>query len=189
LAPALIESLKTYKAGNTSEYVFAGRSAQTKGKKIYSRRRMFERIQRVTAVERYLKEHPGATQEQALEACKAEKFRGGIKLAPKDMRDYFASTVQTDDPHVLMSMMRHTNLTTTPKYLRAMHERMKEAVSGLRATLGASQNAGAKTVQKSIQVKMAELARMLITQQNAWEKVGGGGRSRTYDAADMSRVL
>jgi integrase len=191
LAPALIESLKTYKAGNTSEYVFAGRSAQTKGKKIYSRRRMFERIQRGTAVERYLKEHPGATHEQALEACKAEKFRGGIKLAPKDMRDYFASTVQTDDPRVLMSLMRHTNLTTTTKYLRAMHERMKEAVSGLGATLGASQNAlpGQKTVQKSIQVKMAELARMLITQQNAWEKVGGGGRSRTYDAADMSRVL
>jgi hypothetical protein len=164
---------------------------------------MFERIQRVTAVERYLKEHPGTTQEQALEVCRAEKFRGGIKLAPKDMRDYFASTVQTDDPRVLMSLMRHTNLTTTTKYLRAMHERMKEAVSGLGqpssetsdnilgATLGASQNAlqGQKTVQKSIQAKMAELARMLITQQNAWEKVGGGGRSRTYDAADMSRVL
>jgi integrase len=36
LAPALIESLKKHKAGSTSEYVFAGRSAQTKGKKIYS---------------------------------------------------------------------------------------------------------------------------------------------------------
>jgi hypothetical protein len=112
-------------------------------------------------------------------------------------------TVQTDDPRVLMSLMRHTNLTTTTKYLRAMHERMKEAVSGLGKSSsntsdeilgqlwGASQNAlqGQKTVQKSIQEKMAELARMLIPQQNACEKIGGGGRSRTYDAADMSRVL
>ncbi len=33
LAPALIESLKKHKAGSMSDYVFAGRSAQTKGKK------------------------------------------------------------------------------------------------------------------------------------------------------------
>ena len=51
------------------------------------------------------------------------------KLRPKDMRDIFASTVETDDARVLMALMRHTNLTTTTKYLRAMHERMKEAVS------------------------------------------------------------
>ena len=73
----------------------------------------------------------------------------GIKLRPKDMRDIFASTVETDDARVLMALMRHTNLTTTTKYLRAMHERMKEAVSGLGKTsgkilgenLGESQNA------------------------------------------------
>jgi hypothetical protein len=27
-----------------------------------------------------------------------------------------------------------------------------------------------------------------VTPLNTWEKAGGGGRSRTYDAADMSRV-
>ena len=53
---------------------------------------MFERIQRVTAVEKYLKEHADANQEQALEACKTETFRSGIKLAPKDLRDYSATT-------------------------------------------------------------------------------------------------
>ena len=58
----------------------------------------------------------------------------GIKLRPKDMRDIFASTVETDDARVLMALMRHTNLTTTTKYLRAMHERMKEAVSRLGQT-------------------------------------------------------
>ena len=94
LAPALIESLKKHKASSVSEYVFPGRSAQTRGKKIYSRRRMFERIQKVTAVERYLREHPGTSREQALEACKKENFKTGVKLVPKDMRDYFASTVQ-----------------------------------------------------------------------------------------------
>jgi len=198
LAPALVDSLKKHKVTSTSEYVFAGRSAQTKGKKIYSRRRMFERIQRETAVEKYLREHPGQGRDQALEACKQENFKGGIKLVPKDLRDYFASTVQTDDPRVLMSLMRHTNLTTTTKYLRAMQERMKEAVSGLGATLGASQNAlqGQKTVQNSIQAKMAELARMLVRQQSSYGirglaegRIGGGGQIRTVDAADMSRVL
>ena len=90
-----------------------------------------------------------------------------------------------------MSLMRHTNFTTTTKYLRAMHERMKEAVSGPGATLGASQNTvpSQKSAENSIEAKMAELARILITQQNIYGKIGGGGRSRTVDAADMSRVL
>ena len=59
------------------------------------------------------------------------------------------------------------------------------------ASLGATQNGSQvqKSVQKSIQSKMAELARMLTTEQNNYRKLGGGGRSRTYDAADMSRVL
>jgi hypothetical protein len=42
-----------------------------------------------------------------------------------------ASTVETDDARVLMQLMRHTSPTTTTKYLRAMHERMRAAVSGL----------------------------------------------------------
>ena len=41
------------------------------------------------------------------------------------MQDYFASTAQTDDSRVLMSLMRHTNLTTTTKYLRAMQRAVK----------------------------------------------------------------
>ena len=64
-------------------------------------------------------------------ACGSINIKPGITLKPKDMRDYFASTVHTDDPRVLMSLMRHTNLTTTTKYLQANRERMKEAVSGL----------------------------------------------------------
>jgi integrase len=231
LAPALIESLKTHKVTNQSEYVFAGRSAQTRGKKIYSRRRLFEKIERLTAhcldcskasigkrrycqdcrqVETVSRIHrcskcrsTKVDEGVGCVACGSSNIKPGVKFRPKDMRDYFASTVQTDDPRVLMSLMRHTNLTTTTKYLRAMHERMKEAVSGLGktssetsdkilgATLGASQNAlrGQKTAQNSLQAKMAELARMLITQQNAYGKVGGGGQIRTVDAADMSRVL
>jgi integrase len=63
--------------------------------------------------------------------CGSKNIKAGVKLRPKDMRDYFASTVQTDDPRVLMTLMRHTNLTTTTKYLRAMNDRMKDAVSNL----------------------------------------------------------
>jgi hypothetical protein len=64
----------------------------------------------------------------------SNNVKPGIKLRPKDLRDYFASTVQTTDPRVLMSLMRHTNLTTTTKYLQAHHVAMKEAVSGLGKT-------------------------------------------------------
>jgi hypothetical protein len=78
------------------------------------------------------------------------------------MQDYFASTAQTDDSRVLMSLMRHTNLTTTTKYLRAMQERMKEAVQNLGATQNNLREAKKRT--NSIQAKMAELARMLTTQ-------------------------
>ena len=63
--------------------------------------------------------------------CGSSNIRKGVKLVPKDLRDYFATTVETDDPRVLMALMRHTNLTTTTKYLRAMTESMKDAVSGL----------------------------------------------------------
>ena len=62
VAPAALNALRElYESENrqpSSPYVFAGRSAQTKGKKIYSRRRIFERIQKVTAIKKYLRQHP-----------------------------------------------------------------------------------------------------------------------------------
>jgi integrase len=159
LAQTLIESLKNHKATSTSEYVFPGRSAQTRGKKIYSRRRLFESIERLTSrcidcrvgkigTRRYCEDcHriEAVSRSHRCSKCKSVKVnegvgclscgsikvKAGIKLRPKDMRDYFANTVQTDDPRVLMSLMRHTNLTTTTKYLRAVQERMKDAVRGM----------------------------------------------------------
>ena len=123
---------------------------------------------------------------------------------------FFASTVQTDDARLLMSLMRHTNLTTTTKYLQANRKSMKAAVSGvgkptgepsdkiLEATLEASQNGlqVRKSAENSIQAKLGELAKILASRRNSYEnrrltsdKFGGGGQSRTVDAADMSRVL
>ena len=231
LAPALIRSLSQHKVTSTSEYVFPGRSAQTRGKRIYSRRRLFKKIERLTSTcsdcgeskinkRRYCRDckrieaasrihHCSKCKSTNVDegvgctACGSTNILKGIELRPKDMRDYFASTVDTKDARVLMALMRHTNLTTTTTYIRAVHERMKEAVSRLGkpssetlprilgATLGASQNAvpGQKTVQNSIQAKLAELAKLLLKQQNDYGKSSGGGRSRTYDAADMSRVL
>src|SRR5215467_13917650 len=116
-----------------STYVFPGRSGQTKGKKIYSRRRMFERIQRVTAIRKYLRQHPGETEEQAVEACTKERFKAGLHLAPKDLRDYFCTEIaaKSDDPNVAMRLMRHTSLATTTKYMRTVEARMREAVESL----------------------------------------------------------
>jgi len=161
LAPALMASLRKHRGTNLSDYLFPGQSAQTRGKKICSRRKLFEKIERLTSschacgesriakrrfcharkrIEpvsrihhcskcRSAKVHEGI----GCLVCGSSKVKAGVKLRPKDLRDYFASTVKTDDPRVLMSLMRHTNLTTTTKYLQAVRERMKDAVSGFGA--------------------------------------------------------
>lgn len=37
--------------------------------------------------------------------------------------------------------------------------------------------------------KVKELAKLMLSQRVHWGIFGGGGQSRTVDAADMSRVL
>src|SRR5262249_5237590 len=109
-------------------------------------------------------------------------------------RDVFASTVETDDPRVLMALMRHTNLTTTTKYLRAMNKSMKAAVSGLGKTLGENLGENKNTIplQKSAEKYsirlVAELLKSGLTQEKLESYLSGGGQTRTVDSADMSRV-
>jgi hypothetical protein len=111
----------------------------------------------------------------------------------KDLRDYFGTEIaaKTDDTTVVMKLLRHTSLTTTTKYMRAVKNRMREAVNGLGAVSGGDLDRlqQHKTAQNDISRKMAELADLLINQRNSVGKVGGGEWSRTTDAADMSRVL
>ena len=70
---------------------------------------------------------------QATEACKQDGYRGGIHLAPKDLRDYFCAEIaaRSDDINVAMRLMRHTSLATTTKYIRTVEERMRHAVENL----------------------------------------------------------
>ena len=50
IAPALLHELSWLKEnGRESEFVFPGHSRQTQGKKIYSRRKLFEKIERLTS--------------------------------------------------------------------------------------------------------------------------------------------
>ncbi len=62
----------------------------------------------------------------------------GIKLMPKDLRDYFCNEVaaSTRDPAMLMRLMRHQSLEITTKYLRTISERMADAVENLGASSG-----------------------------------------------------
>jgi hypothetical protein len=84
-------------------YVFAGTRGVMKGKKICCRARMFERIERLT----------------------------GIKLRPKDLRNYFlGEIVPKTDPITSMHMMLHSSLIMTPVYGRVVIERMKGARQG-----------------------------------------------------------
>jgi integrase len=195
MAPALQKELKAYlkMRKDDSPMLFPGRSAQTQGKKIYSRRRLFEKIRRVTAFKAYMRKHPDAAAMKVWKELKRAGYPGGVKLTPKDLRDYFGTVVaeRVTDPNVLMRLMRHTSLTTTTKYMRVVEERMREAVASLGANAGGQSSAvwGPKSVEIGLQEKVAALTKLRLNMQNEREKSGGGGRSRTYDAADMSRVL
>jgi integrase len=197
VAPVALKTLRElYEAEGrdlNSLYVFPGRSPQTKGKKIYSRRKLFERIQRVTAIRKYMRQHPEASYVQAMEACNKERFKGGIHLAPKDLRDFFCTEIaaKSDDANVAMRLMRHTSLATTTKYMRTVETRMREAVENLGCDSGYDWVA-AKGHQMSLLAKLGvaeEVAKRLVNQRILKGKFGGGGQIRTVDAADMSRVL
>jgi integrase len=122
MSPVLQAELKTYLSTRTddSPYLFPGRSAQTKGKKIYSRRRLFEKIRRATAFKAYMEKNPTATPMSVWKELKPKGYPGGVKLSTKELRDYFATQVsaQVRDPKIVMNLMRHTSLNTTTLYTR-----------------------------------------------------------------------
>jgi integrase len=191
MSPALQDELKSYLAGRTddSPYLFPGRLAQTKGKKIYSRRRLFEKIKRVTAFKAYMEANPGTPAMKAWKELKRDHYPGGVKLTTKELRDYFATQVsaQVKDPKTVMNLMRHTSLDMTTLYTRTVTERMKEAVQNLgkllEATLGGS--SGGNSLRKNTQNNiMRELLVRLANAGNVAEKQqdvsnNSGGRSRT----------
>jgi integrase len=196
MSPALQQELKSFlqTRSDDSSYLFPGRSAQTKGKKIYSRRRLFEKIKRVTAFRAYMDNNPNTSSMKAWKELKKLNYPGGVKLTTKELRDYFATQVsaQVNDPNIVRALMRHTSLNTTSRYTRTVTERMKEAVQNLGKPLEASLggNSGGKSIPKTTQNdKFQELRVRLLRVRNSRQNAGGGGRSRTYDAADMSRVL
>ena len=78
-------------------------------------------------------QHPEVGYQEASQACRQERFQGGIHLAPKDLRDFFCteSAAKSDDANVAMRLMRHTSLGTTTKYMRTVEDRMREAVANL----------------------------------------------------------
>jgi len=143
----------------------------------------------VTAIKKYLRQHPEVTFEQASEVCKKESFKGGIHLAPKDLRDYFCTEIaaNSDDANVAMRLMRHKSLATTTKYMRAVEERMRDAVENRGGDSMAANSRETSDLAKS--QNLNALAKVLTNHGFFKGKIGGGGRSRTYDAADMSRVL
>jgi len=216
LAPILIDELVEHRRHNQNhQHVFFGRSAQTKGKKIYSRRRLFEKITRLTTacgdcglvgstVTRKVcsqcdaelhRNTCGRCKGKAVRKsfcghCGSDNVRNGIRFRPKDMRDIFATVVteHVTNPDTIRRLLRHTNLTTTTRYLRGVKNRMMEAVKFLGASLGGE--SGGKFLPKTTQHDTSEeFEKSDVTLQIAREKFGGGGGTRTLDNADMSRVL
>jgi integrase len=191
LAPVLRDELLEFYKGSQGEFIFPGRSFQTKGKKIYRRTRLFEKITRLTCLNAFMQKHPDVSPSLKLwKRLKAEGYPGGVRLKPKDLRDYFASEVasRVNDPSVVMKLLRHTNLTTTTKYLRVIEERMHEAVKNLGANFRGQ--SGANSFHKIPDFSNVDFNQESeLTGDVASEILNGGGRSRTYDAADMSRVL
>jgi Phage integrase family len=187
MSPALHAELKAYLASRTddSPYLFPGRSAQTKGKKIYSRRRLFEKIKRATAFKVYMEKNPTATTMQAWKEVKHQGYPGGVKLTTKALRDYLAT--QVSDPNTVKNLMRHTSLNTTSLYTRTVQERMKEAVENLGGNSWGQ--LGGNSLRKKTQNDMiGELLVRLAKRRNISERNGGRSRTRTYDLAHVSNV-
>src|SRR5262249_26488325 len=97
VAPVVLETLKRLKESREDQncsWVFPGRSHNSRGKKVYDRRHVFEQIEADT----------------------------GIHLKAKDLRDYFATEIanKVNDPATVMKLLRHSNLRTTAIYLRTV---------------------------------------------------------------------
>ena len=98
--PLLWASYREQIAGaKPDDYLFGSR----KGKPIYDRRKLFDKI--IAAA--------------------------GVKVMPKDLRDYFTSIC--NDPVVAQQMLGHTTLNTTAIYTRQVRERMQKGVENLGA--------------------------------------------------------
>ena len=162
LPPALARALIAWRSVSKSETVFPGRSAQTRGKAITRRNATFAKIRR----------------------------RTGIKLTSKDLRDYYASMVDTTDVRTLKELMRHASLATTTTYSRRREDLMREAINKLGVNFGVNEPVsnpsipGDSVFQGNQYIDRTDWLSTGITE----EKSGGGGQSRTVDAADMSRV-
>ena len=113
--------------------------------------------------------------------CKKESFKGGIHLAPKDLRDYFYTEIAANsDANVAMRLMRHKSLATTTKYMRAVQERMRDAVENFG---GDSMAANGRETSDLANLQNLNALAKVPTNHGFFEgKIGGGGRSRTYDA-------
>jgi integrase len=134
LAPALIHTLENSKKNSQNTpavgLVFPSVFGKHKGKRVYSRKAMFARIHELT----------------------------GIKLRPKDLRDYFlGEVVPRTDPITAMHLMRHTTLAMTPTYGRVVLERMKEAVKGLGSVTNFGDHFDTATGQKRAKLGNVDL--------------------------------
>ena len=199
LAPVLRADLEEHRRNYPdSDLIFPGRSYQTKGKQIYCRVRYFEKIQRLTARIRYAQAHPQATPIQVIKAVKAENYKGGVKLTAKDLRDVFGTVVMDNvrNPDITRRLLRHTNLTTTTKYMRLVKDRMQQAVKFLgnetktRDTLNqiletsvgdkSVVQKGLKKTQNGILIELAlEGLKARITRENATTQESGHGSGLT----------
>jgi len=107
IAPILIRELLALKtiSDPSCPWVFPGpEHHSTEGQQVKHRRRMFERVQKLT----------------------------GIKITAKDCRDYFATvTIKKADISTVSKLLRHTNIKTTSLYLRTVDDRMRAAVENL----------------------------------------------------------
>ena len=126
-------------------------------------------------------------------ACGSSNIKRGIKIRPKDLRDYFASEVaaRVNDPNVVMRLLRHTSLATTTKYLRTVKDRMQEAVLGLGFVVANSGSQfGSQRIRKNTQNDICSKDGQLPVSGDCSvgieENFGGGGQTRTVDSADMS---
>lgn len=121
-SPALQDELKSYLANHSDEssLLFPGRSAQTKGKKIYSLRRLVAKIRRVTAFKAYTEKNPSTPALNAWKELKQQGYPDGIKLTTEGPSRLLC------DPGISTSYRpeygQKLNATHQPKHYEPLHQ-------------------------------------------------------------------
>lgn len=150
---------------------------------VCSRRFGRHRIQRVYG------EKPGHAAHAGMEGAEVPRLSRWREAHHQELRHHLATQVsaQISNPSTVKELMRHTSLTTTPRYVRSVTRPYETSVAKPRSKSW-------RQLWRQIPRAKISKKRMLTVSKpanvrNVRRKHGGRSRNRTYDLAHVRRAL